>query len=52
VHKPGVAAPIVGATRLEHVEDALAAESLSVTDGEIARLDEPYVPHSVSGIDL
>ena len=52
LHKPGVTAPIVGATRLEHVEDALAAESLSLTDGEIVRLDEPFVPHPVSGIDL
>jgi 1-deoxyxylulose-5-phosphate synthase len=52
LHKPGVTAPIVGATKLEHVEDALAAESLELTDDEIARLEEPYVPHPVSGIDF
>ena len=52
LHKPGVTAPIVGATRLEHVEDALAAEELSLTEGQIARLEEPYVPHAVSGIDV
>ena len=52
LHKPGVTAPIVGATRLEHLEDALAAEQLSLSDDEIARLEEPYVPHPVSGIDL
>ena len=52
LHKPGVTAPIVGATKLEHVEDALAAEELSLSDEEIARLEEPYVPHPVSGIEL
>jgi aryl-alcohol dehydrogenase-like predicted oxidoreductase len=49
LHKPGVTAPIVGATRLEHVEDALAAEQLTVSDEELARLEEPYVPHAISG---
>ena len=52
LHKPGVTAPIVGATKLEHVEDALAAEELSLGDETIARLEEPYVPHAVSGIDF
>jgi 1-deoxyxylulose-5-phosphate synthase len=52
LHKPGVTAPIVGATKLEHVEDALAAESLSLSDEQITRLEEPYVPHPVSGIEL
>ncbi len=50
--KPGVTAPIVGATKLEHVEDALAAESLSLSEDEVTQLEEPYVPHSVSGIEL
>src|SRR5918999_1460349 len=50
LHKPGVTAPIVGATKAEHLEDALAAESLSLSEEEIARLEEPYVPHPVSGI--
>jgi aryl-alcohol dehydrogenase-like predicted oxidoreductase len=52
LHQPGVTAPIVGATRLEHLEDALAAEQLTLSDEEIARLEEPYVPHPVSGIEL
>jgi aryl-alcohol dehydrogenase-like predicted oxidoreductase len=47
--KPGVTAPIVGATKLGHLEDALAAEGLSLSDEEVARLEEPYVPHAVSG---
>jgi aryl-alcohol dehydrogenase-like predicted oxidoreductase len=51
-HKPGVTAPIVGATKIEHLEDALAAERLSLADDEIARLEEPYVPHPVSGIEV
>jgi aryl-alcohol dehydrogenase-like predicted oxidoreductase len=52
LHKPGVTAPILGATKVEHLEDALAAESSSLSDDEIARLEEPYVPHRVSGIAL
>jgi 1-deoxyxylulose-5-phosphate synthase len=52
LHKPGVTAPIVGATKLEHLEDALAAEELSLSEDEIARLEEPYQPHAVSGIEL
>src|SRR5262249_28570133 len=47
--KPGVTAPIVGATKLSHVEDALAAEELRLSDDEVAALEEPYVPHGVSG---
>jgi aryl-alcohol dehydrogenase-like predicted oxidoreductase len=43
------AEPIVGATKLEHLEDAIAAEQLSLSDSEIARLEEPYVPHAVAG---
>jgi aryl-alcohol dehydrogenase-like predicted oxidoreductase len=49
LHKPGVTAPIVGATKLQHLEDALAAEALSLSGEEIARLEEPYVPHAVAG---
>ncbi len=49
LHKPGVTAPIVGATKLEHLEDALAAEQLELSSEEISALEEPYVPHAVSG---
>jgi aryl-alcohol dehydrogenase-like predicted oxidoreductase len=49
LHKPGVTAPIVGATKLTHLEDALAAEQLVLSEEEIARLEEPYVPHAVAG---
>jgi aryl-alcohol dehydrogenase-like predicted oxidoreductase len=47
--KPGVTAPIVGATRVEHLEDALEAERLELSGDEVAALEEPYVPHAVSG---
>ena len=49
LHQDGVTAPIVGATKLEHLDDALAAEQLSLSAAELARLEEPYVPHAVSG---
>jgi aryl-alcohol dehydrogenase-like predicted oxidoreductase len=42
----------VGATKVEHLEDALTAEQLSLSNDEIAQLEELYVPHAVSGIDL
>jgi aryl-alcohol dehydrogenase-like predicted oxidoreductase len=44
-----VTAPIVGATKVAHLEDAIAAEQLSLSADEIERLEEPYVPHAVSG---
>ena len=47
--KPEVSAPIVGAFKLGHLEDALAAVDLELSDDEIARLEEPYVPHGVLG---
>jgi aryl-alcohol dehydrogenase-like predicted oxidoreductase len=49
LHKPGVTAPIVGATKLEHLEDALAAERLSLSPEEIAVLEDSYVPHPIAG---
>jgi 1-deoxyxylulose-5-phosphate synthase len=49
LHKPAVSAPIVGATKVEHLHDALAAEQLTLSDEEIARLEEPYAPHPVLG---
>jgi len=49
LHKPAVTAPIVGATKVGHLEDALAAEELTLSEEEIARLEEPYAPHPVLG---
>ena len=39
----------VGATEVEHLDDAIAAEQLALSDEEITRLEEPYVPHPVLG---
>ncbi len=47
--KPGVTAPIVGATKAHHLPDAVAALSLHLTPEEIASLEEPYTPHPVLG---
>jgi 1-deoxyxylulose-5-phosphate synthase len=47
--KPGVTAPIVGSTKLAHLEDALAAEQLTLTADELSTLEKPYVAHPVLG---
>jgi aryl-alcohol dehydrogenase-like predicted oxidoreductase len=47
--RPGVTAPIVGATKVAHVADALATEELELTTAEVARLEELYEPHAVFG---
>jgi aryl-alcohol dehydrogenase-like predicted oxidoreductase len=47
--KPVITAPIVGATKLSHLEDALATIELELSAEEIKRLEEPYVPHAVAG---
>jgi aryl-alcohol dehydrogenase-like predicted oxidoreductase len=46
--KPDVTAPIIGATRLEHLEEALAALEVKLTAEEIADLEAPYTPKSVT----
>jgi 1-deoxyxylulose-5-phosphate synthase len=47
--KPTITAPIVGATKLHHLDDALAALSLNLSPEEISNLEQPYVPHGVVG---
>jgi 1-deoxyxylulose-5-phosphate synthase len=49
LHRPGVTAPIVGATKPGHLQDALAAEQLELSEKEMQLLEEPYVPHPVLG---
>ena len=46
---PAVSAPIVGATKPHHLNDALSSLSVRLTDDEIRRLEEPYTPQPVSG---
>jgi len=47
--KPGITAPIIGATKPHHLADAIAAVDLTLSDDEITRLEEPYQPHPVVG---
>jgi aryl-alcohol dehydrogenase-like predicted oxidoreductase len=49
LHQPGVTAPIVGASKPEHLEEALAAVDLRLEPDELAALAEPYRPHPVLG---
>ena len=48
--KPGVTAPIIGATRLSHLDDAIAAVEVELCADEIERLEAPYQPHPVRGL--
>jgi len=47
--QPSITSPIIGATKLDHLTDAVAALDLSLTEEEVARLEEPYTPHAVAG---
>jgi len=49
VQKKGVTSPIVGASKPDHLRDSVAALSLKLTAEEVASLEKPYVPHSISG---
>jgi aryl-alcohol dehydrogenase-like predicted oxidoreductase len=49
LQRPEVTAPIVGATKPDHVSDAVAALDLELSEDDVARLEEPYVPHPVLG---
>ena len=47
--KPGITSPIIGASKPQHLEDAIAALSLKLSLGDINRLEEPYRPHGILG---
>jgi 1-deoxyxylulose-5-phosphate synthase len=49
LHKPGVSSPIIGATKPHHIEDAIKALEVKLTDDEVKYLEEPYLPHPVLG---
>jgi 1-deoxyxylulose-5-phosphate synthase len=49
MQKPFITAPIIGASKPQHLEDAVAAVSIKLTEEEIATLEAPYVPHPVVG---
>jgi aryl-alcohol dehydrogenase-like predicted oxidoreductase len=45
LRNPAITAPVVGATKIHHLDDAIAALSIELSSGEIDRLEEPYQPH-------
>jgi aryl-alcohol dehydrogenase (NADP+) len=49
LHQPGVTAPIVGASKMKHLDDALAALDVKLDPAELKALGEPYQPHPVLG---
>jgi aryl-alcohol dehydrogenase-like predicted oxidoreductase len=49
LQKKGVTSPIIGASKPDHLKDAVAALSLKLTTAEVAALERPYVPHNISG---
>jgi aryl-alcohol dehydrogenase-like predicted oxidoreductase len=49
LQQPGITAPIVGATKLAQLDDAVAALSVKLAPEDIAELQAPYVPHAVVG---
>ena len=49
LHKPGVTAPIVGASKMSHLEDAVAALNVKLDEAETKALEAPYQPHGVLG---
>jgi 1-deoxyxylulose-5-phosphate synthase len=50
LRKPQITAPIIGATRQQHLQDAVAALDVKLTDDEVKALEAPYAPHPVTGI--
>lgn len=49
LHKPHVHSPIVGTTKMEHLDQAIAALDIQLSDDEIRKLEEPYKPHPILG---
>jgi aryl-alcohol dehydrogenase-like predicted oxidoreductase len=49
IRKPGVTAPIIGAAKPQHLDDAVAALDLELTAAEMAQLEAPYIPHAITG---
>ena len=48
LQKPGVTAPIIGATKLEHLDEAVAALELELDDATVEELEQPYIPHATN----
>jgi aryl-alcohol dehydrogenase-like predicted oxidoreductase len=52
LHQPGLVAPIVGASKPHHLDDAVASVNVKLSDEEIARLEEPYIAHEIAGLEI
>jgi 1-deoxyxylulose-5-phosphate synthase len=51
LHKPAVTAPIIGATKLHHLEESVAALEVKLSEEEIDALEAPYAPHRIAGFE-
>lgn len=51
LHKPYITSPIIGASKMKHLEEAVEALDIALSDEEIAYLEEPYRPHEILGHD-
>jgi aryl-alcohol dehydrogenase-like predicted oxidoreductase len=49
--KEGVAAPIIGASKIQHIDEAIRALDVRLSDEERETLEEPYVPHAIVGFE-
>ena len=49
LHQPGVTAPIIGASKIQHLDDLAKAVELKLSEDELKSLNEPYKPHPVLG---
>lgn len=49
LHKPGVSSPIIGASKMHHLEEAVVAQEINLSDEDIAYLEEAYLPHPILG---
>ena len=49
LHQSAVTSPIIGATKMEHLDEAIEAIDIKLSDEEIERLEAPYIPHEVLG---
>lgn len=49
LNKPHITAPIIGATKMEHLEQAIAALEIKLSEDEVKRLEAPYRPHPILG---
>ena len=51
LHQPVVTSPIIGASKPHHLDDAIGALSVSLSEEELAALEEPYIPHPVVALN-